>query len=69
MDKLIIGSIALTMVVITQPSPSWRPAPTLALMLPSSTDCWEPAIAIGPRDQVYIVAGQRSGGAGSKEFD
>ena len=46
-----------------------RSAPTPALMLASSTDCWEPAIAVGPREQVYIVAGQRRGGLESKEFD
>jgi photosystem II stability/assembly factor-like uncharacterized protein len=37
-------------------------------MLPSSTDCWEPAIAVGPRDQVYIVAGHRTA-PGSATFD
>lgn len=66
MNKVIVACL---LAVITQPSESWRSAPALAQMLPSSTDCWEPAIAVGPQDQVYIVAGQRSGGKGSKEFD
>ena len=69
MDRLTMASMTLAIVAVTQPSPSWRSAPTPELMLPSSTDCWEPAIAIGPRDLVYIVAGQRSGGAASEAFD
>ncbi|HEU4891967.1 MAG TPA: sialidase family protein [Vicinamibacterales bacterium] len=68
MSRLLVASITLVMAVVPQTS-TWRSAPALELMLPSSTDCWEPAIAIGPREQVYIVAGQRSGTPGSKEFD
>lgn len=68
MSRFLVASMTLAMAVVPQPS-TWRSAPTLALMLPSSTDCWEPAIAIGARAQVYIVAGQRSGTPGSKDFD
>jgi hypothetical protein len=47
-------------------------------MLPSSVDGWEPAMAVGPREQVYVVAGQRRdatpagqrrGGTSANEFD
>ena len=61
--------VALTIAAMAQGPESWRSAPTLALMLPSSTDCWEPAIAVGPQEQVYVVAGQRTGAPASKEFD
>jgi photosystem II stability/assembly factor-like uncharacterized protein len=64
MARLIIALITVAMSAIAQPSTS-KPA----LMLPSSTDCWEPAIAVGPREQVYVVAGQRRGATASKEFD
>jgi photosystem II stability/assembly factor-like uncharacterized protein len=58
------------MVIAAMPqTSSSRSAPTLALMLPSSTDGWEPALAVGPREQVYIVAGQRNGPLRSKGFD
>ena len=69
MVRLIIASIAIAMAALTQTPESWRSASTLEVMLPSSTDCWEPAIAVGPREQVYIVAGRRSGPLGSKDFD
>ena len=68
MGRLIVALI-IAMVAMAQTPMSWRSAPTLELMLPSSTDCFEPAIAVGPREQVYIVAGRRSGPPGSKEFD
>ncbi|MGH9387823.1 MAG: sialidase family protein [Vicinamibacterales bacterium] len=67
MGKLIVALVSLAL--MAQTSISWRSAPTLERMLPSSTNCWEPAIAVGPREQVYIVAGQRSAPLGSKEFD
>ena len=69
MARLIVASIAIAMAVGTQTPASSRSAPALALMLPSSVDCWEPALAVGPREQVYVVAGQRRGTPGSKEFD
>ena len=62
-------TVAIAATTQTPTSVSGRSAPTSALMLPSSTDCWEPAIAVGPREQVYIVAGQRRGATTSKEFD
>ena len=62
-----LGAVAISMA--TQPSASFRSAPAVELMLPSSLDCWEPAIAVGPREQVYIVAGQRRGSSQSTEFD
>src|SRR5262245_10788791 len=62
----ILGSLAA---ISTQPPASWQPAPTTAQMLAASTNCWEPALAVGPRERVYIVAGQRSGPPGSKDFD
>jgi hypothetical protein len=71
MRGLVIASITMAMSVEMQASrlASPRLAPTPALMLPSSKDCWEPALAVGPRDQVYVLAGRRSGTAESKEFD
>ena len=69
MRRPIVALITLALSAIVQTNASWRSAPTLELMLPSSIDCWEPAIAVGPREQVYIVAGQRSGPPGSTEFD
>ncbi len=67
-SRLIATLLTLAAAGVPQPS-TWRSAPTSALMLPSSTDCWEPALALGPRDEIYIVAGQRSGATASKEFD
>jgi BNR repeat-like domain len=67
--RLIVALITIAMAAAAQTSTSWRSASTLELVLPSSTDCWEPALAVGPREQVYIVAGQRNGPLGSKEFD
>ena len=75
MDRVIVALVGLGIAAMAQtpptspPSTPWQPAPAQALMLPASTDCWEPAIAVGPRDEVYIVAGQRSGPPGAKEFD
>ena len=69
MARLMIALITVATAVMTQTPTSSRSAPTPALMLASSTDCWEPAIAVGPQEQVYIVAGQRRGGLESKEFD
>lgn len=61
--------VIVTLGLLAQTPDSWRSAPSIERMLPSSTDCFEPAIAIGPRDQVYVVAGQRSGPLGSDESD
>ncbi len=71
MARLSIALITVVMALIAQTSTSIsaRSAPTPARMLPSSTDCWEPALAVGPREQVYVVAGQRRGATASKEFD
>src|SRR6476646_3278955 len=70
MARLIaVITVAIAATTQTPTSVSGRSAPTSALMLPSSTDCWEPDIAVGPREQVYIVAGQRRGATTSKEFD
>jgi hypothetical protein len=46
----LIVALIIGMVAMAQTPLSWRSAPTLELMLPSSTDCWEPAIAVGPRE-------------------
>jgi hypothetical protein len=54
--RLIVALITIAMAAAAQTSTSWRSASTLELVLPSSTDCWEPALAVGPREQVYIVA-------------
>jgi hypothetical protein len=67
MVRLIITVVALA--AVRQTSLSWRSAPSVEVMLPSSVDCWEPAIAVGPREQVYVAAGQRRGGPNSAEFD
>ena len=71
MAKLIIAPMIVITAVETQPagSTSWQSTPTPARMLPSSTDGWEPAVAVGPNEQVYVVAGQRRGALNSKEFD
>ena len=61
--------VLVTLGFLSQMPDSWRSAQSIERMLPSSTDCWEPAIAVGPREQIYIVAGQRSGPLGSKEFN
>src|SRR5580765_6452125 len=67
MNKLIAG--LLTIAAMAPGSASWPPAPTLEQMLPSSIECWEPALAVGPREQVYIVAGHRTAPTSSKDFD
>jgi hypothetical protein len=67
-NRIVVASITMAMAAMPQTS-TWRSAPTPELQLPSSTDCWEPALAVGPREQVYIVAGQRSGTSGSNTFD
>jgi hypothetical protein len=38
-------------------------------LLPESVDCWEPALAVGPRRQVYVVAGRRTAPLRSANFD
>jgi len=48
---------------------SWRQPRAHEQMLPESTDCWEPALAVGPSGQVYVVAGRRHGMSGDKDFD
>src|SRR5215510_11635386 len=48
---------------------SWRQPRTHEQALPESTDCWEPALAVGPRGQVYVVAGRRHGIPGDKDFE
>jgi hypothetical protein len=53
----IAGLVALR----SQSSVDWRVPPTHAQLLPESIDCWEPALAIGPGGQVYVVAGKRTG--------
>ena len=40
---------------------SWRQPRAHEQALPESTDCWEPALAVGPSGQVYVVAGRRHG--------
>jgi hypothetical protein len=40
---------------------SWRQPRGHEQALPESTDCWEPTLAVGPRGQVYVVAGRRHG--------
>jgi hypothetical protein len=69
MLKSIAIPVLVTMGFLAQMPDSWRSAPSIERMLPSSKDCFEPAIAVGPRDQIYIVAGRRSGPLGSDEFD
>lgn len=48
---------------------SWLQPRAPEQMLPESTDCWEPALAVGPSGQVYVVAGRRHGKRGDKDFD
>jgi len=66
MGRLIVAGIAT--VVMAQGLTSSRSAPAFEQMLPMSTYCWEPAIAAGPRNEIYIVAGHRTA-PGAKEFD
>jgi BNR repeat-like domain len=70
MPRLALVAVLLAITAISAQSPaSWQSASTTAQMLASSTDCWEPALAMGPRERVYVVAGQRTGPPGSKDFD
>ncbi len=48
---------------------SWQRPRSPEQMLPESIDCWEPALAVGPSGQVYVVAGRRHGKRGDKDFD
>jgi BNR repeat-like domain len=48
---------------------SWQQPRAHEQALPESTDCWEPALAVGPRGQVYVVAGRRHGTPRDKDFD
>jgi hypothetical protein len=38
-------------------------------LLQESVDCWEPALAVGPHRQVYVVAGRRTAPLRSANFD
>src|SRR5215813_12062604 len=48
---------------------SWRQPRAHEQALPESTDCWEPALAVGPYGQVYVVAGRRHGTPRDKDFE
>jgi hypothetical protein len=46
----------------------WRWPPSHEQLLPGSADSWEPALAVGPRGEVFVVAGRREGSRGSENF-
>jgi hypothetical protein len=48
---------------------SWQQPRAHEQALPESTDCWEPALAVGPRGQVYVVAGRRHGTPRDTDFE
>src|SRR5437879_2674251 len=54
---------------VAQMLSDWRLPPGHEQLLPDSLDCWEPALAVGPRRQVFVVAGRRTGARGTIEFD
>jgi BNR repeat protein len=65
----VVNVLLAIIAISAQPPASWQSASATAQMLAASTNCWEPALAVGPRERVYVVAGQRNGPPGSKDFD
>jgi hypothetical protein len=55
--------------VIQAATPSWQPPRTHEQRLPDSIDCWEPALAIGPNSEIYIVAGRRNAPLRDPKYD
>lgn len=56
-------------VPVAQTPTDWRLPPAHEQLLPDSLDCWEPALAVGPRRQVFVVAGRRTGALRTTDFD
>lgn len=52
-----------------QSAPDWRSPPSHEQLLPGSVDGWEPALAVGPRGEVFVVAGRRDRVPKSEDFD
>jgi hypothetical protein len=59
----------VTLGLLAQVPALLRSPQSIERLLPSSTDCWEPAVAVGPREQIYVVSGRRSATSGSKSPD
>ena len=60
--------LACTIPVIPQEH-QWRLPPAHEQLLTESVDCWEPALAVGPRRRVYVVAGRRTAPLRSANYD
>lgn len=53
---------------LAQTPTDWRLPPAHEQLLLDSLDCWEPALAVGPRRQVFVVAGRRTGALETTNF-
>jgi hypothetical protein len=67
---LVTMAAAVRVAVAVAGTPEdWRLPPSHEQMLPDSTDCWEPALAVAPGGTVFVVAGKRSGSPGADDYD
>jgi hypothetical protein len=65
---MLIACAGTTAPVAQSPT-DWRLAPRHEQLLPDSLDCWEPALAVGPHRQVFVVAGRRTAPLRTSDFD
>lgn len=64
---LLFGCVAAAL--LARAPAGWRPPKSHEQQLPNSVDCWEPALAVGPHRQVFVVAGHRTTPLGAAGFD
>jgi len=60
---------ALSAAVIGLSAQTWQSPRAHEQQLPDSIDCWEPALAVGPAGEVYVVAGRRNAPLRDPKYD
>lgn len=64
---ILFGCVGPAHSAVQSPT-EWRWPPKHEQLLPGSLDGWEPALAVGPRGEVFVVAGKRQGSRESPDF-
>ena len=66
---MIVLACTIPVIPQEQSGSDWRLPPAHEQLLTESVDCWEPALAVGPRRRVYVVAGRRTAPLRSANYD
>jgi hypothetical protein len=66
---ITVAAALSCVLIVLAAADDWRLPPAHEQILPESIDCWEPALAVAPGGQIFIVAGKRNAPLRSRDFD